>query len=104
MDNIKFIYFSAKWCGPCKQFKPFMESLEKAGFPVYFQDVDEDPVLAESYQIRSVPSIKIVQDDKVQETLVGVQDPDALVKKFNLNYPLNPEELMDKFGEYEGKS
>ena len=59
----RIYYFSAEWCGPCKQFKPLMESLEKKGYPIYFQDVDTDPILAESYQIKSVPSIKIVQDN-----------------------------------------
>ena len=90
MDNVKIIYFSAEWCGPCKQFKPLMESLEKKGYPIYFQDVDQDPVLAESYQIRSVPSIKIVQDNKVMETMVGVQDPELLVQKLEMYAPLEP--------------
>ena len=88
----RIYYFSAEWCGPCKQFKPLMESLEKKGYPIYFQDVDTDPILAESYQIKSVPSIKIVQDNNVVESMVGVQDPVSLVQKLELYAPLQTDE------------
>ena len=84
----RIYYFSAEWCGPCKTFKPLMESLEKKGYPIFFQDVDQDPVLAESYQIRSVPAIKIVQDGQVKETMVGVQDPELLIQKLEMYAPL----------------
>ena len=77
MDDVKIIYFSAKWCGPCKAYKPLMESLEQAGYPIYFEDVDEDPILAESHHVRSVPTIKILKNDSVVETMVGVQDPET---------------------------
>ena len=88
----RIYYFSAEWCGPCKQFKPLMESLEKKGYPIYFQDVDTDPILAESYQIKSVPSIKIVQDNNVVDSMVGVQDPVSLVQKFEMYAPLQTDE------------
>ena len=88
----RIYYFSAEWCGPCKQFKPLMESLEKKGYPIYFHDVDTDPILAERYQIKSVPSIKIVQDNNVVESMVGVQDPVSLVQKFEMYAPLQTDE------------
>ena len=69
MDDVRIYYFSAAWCGPCKTFKPVMEKLEEKGYPIYFVDVDEDQVLAESHQIRSVPTIKIVENEKVLETM-----------------------------------
>ena len=89
MEETRFIYFTAKWCGPCKTFKPIMEGLEKEGYPIYFQDVDDDQILAESYQIKSVPTIKIVKGDKVLETMVGIQDPEIMVGKFQLYAPLD---------------
>lgn len=87
MVDTRIYYFSAKWCGPCKTFKPVMEKLEEKGFPIYFEDVDEDPILAESYSIRSVPQIVITEDGKVKEQMVGVQDLDLLLGKFNTYYP-----------------
>ncbi len=89
MADTRIIYFSAKWCGPCKTFKPIMEGLEREGYPIFFQDVDEDTILAESYQIKSVPTIKIIQNDKVVETMVGIQDPEIMIGKFQLYAPLD---------------
>ncbi len=99
MDNIKINYFSAAWCGPCKTFKPVIKKLKKAGYPINIIDIDEEPVIAESYRIMSVPTIKIVNEDKVVETMVGVQDLNTLLTKFNLHYPKivnDLSELSDK--------
>ena len=88
MENTRFLYFSAEWCGPCKAFKPLVKKLETIGYPVYFVDIESDPVLAESHQIRSVPSIVVEQDGRVVERMVGVQDPVTLAAKFELYSPL----------------
>ena len=74
--DVRIKYFGATWCGPCKTFKPVIKKLEKAGYPIQIYDIDEDPVLAESYRIMSVPTLKIEVDGKVEETMVGIQDPD----------------------------
>ena len=46
-------------------------------------DIDEDQILAESHQIRSVPTIKIVEDEEVLETMIGIQEPETLIQSFN---------------------
>ena len=38
----------------------------------------------ESHQIRSVPTIKIVEDEEVLETMIGIQEPETLMPKFQL--------------------
>jgi len=91
MEDTRFLYFSAEWCGPCKAFKPLVEKFEKIGYPIHFVDVDNDPVLAESHQIRSVPAILVEQDGQVVERMVGVQDPATLAAKFELYSPLEDE-------------
>ena len=92
MEDTRIYYFSAKWCGPCKTFKPVMEKLEEKGYPIYFVDIDEDPILAESHQIRSVPTIKIEEDEKVLETIIGLREPAELLSKFQLYAPLEEDE------------
>ena len=79
MEDTRIYYFSAKWCGPCKTFKPVMEKLEEKGYPIYFVDIDEDQILAESHQIRSVPTIKILEEEEVLETMIGIQEPETLI-------------------------
>ena len=65
--NIKF--FNAKWCGPCKQMKPHIEKLQKEGYDIQEIDVDEQPELAEQYNVRGVPTLVVNGN-----SLVGYRD------------------------------
>tara|TARA_B100001094_G_scaffold314392_1_gene353187 strand:- start:70 stop:360 length:291 start_codon:yes stop_codon:yes gene_type:complete len=96
MDNVIVRYFGATWCGPCKKYKPVVKKLEQAGYPIMFHDIDQDPVLAESHRIMSVPQVKIEVDGKVVETMVGIQPVDVLLGKINIYYQLNKEENNSK--------
>ena len=84
MDNVIIRYFGAAWCGPRKKYKPVLKKLEKAGYPISFHDVDQDPVLAESHRIQSVPQIKIEVDGKVEETMIGIQPVEVLLGKIHI--------------------
>lgn len=91
MDDVIIRYFGATWCGPCKKYKPVVKKLEKAGYPISFHDIDQDPVLAESHRIMSVPQIKIEVGGKVVETMVGIQPVEILLGKIGIYYQLNEE-------------
>ena len=91
MDNVIIRYFGAAWCGPCKKYKPVVKKLEKAGYPIMFHDIDQDPVLAESHKIMSVPQVKIEVGGKVVETMIGIQPVDILLGKIGIYYQLNEE-------------
>ena len=84
MDNVIIRYFGATWCNPCKTFKPVIEKLEESGYPISFHDIDEDPVLAESHRVQSVPQIKIEVDGAIKETMIGIQPLDVLLGKINI--------------------
>lgn len=73
--------FRADWCGPCKTQDPILDDLrEDWGNSVEFQeiDVDENQDIANSYQVRSIPTIVIENDDGVVERFVGVTQRDDL--------------------------
>jgi thioredoxin-like negative regulator of GroEL len=67
----KILYFSAAWCGPCKNFKPIMEQVSRE-LPVQFVDVDASPDLVAEYGIRSVPTIVVVNNGQVASKQAGV--------------------------------
>jgi thioredoxin 1 len=81
---MKLIEFYATWCGPCKIQKPIVEKISKEfQIDVQYIDIDEDPGIANKYEIKAVPSIVILNDEnKMIKKLVGLQT--ASVLKANL--------------------
>ncbi|WP_255152375.1 thioredoxin family protein [Halorarius halobius] len=72
--------FYADWCGPCKTQDPILEELE-AEFPdVNFEkvNVDEQQDVANEYQVRSLPTLVVENDDGIVERFVGVTQRDEL--------------------------
>ena len=72
-------YFSAAWCGPCKQFKPIMEELSNEGYNIEFIDGDENKEVAIEYNIRSIPTTVIEKDGKEINRLVGVRSKEEMI-------------------------
>ncbi|MGB9964185.1 thioredoxin [Halobacterium sp. CBA1126] len=73
--------FYADWCGPCKTQDPILEELEEDyGDRVTFEkiDVDENEDVANEYQVRSIPTVVVEDDDGVVERFVGVTQRDQL--------------------------
>jgi thioredoxin 1 len=55
----KIYYFSADWCGPCKQLGPTME---KSGLPFQKINVDSDTALSSQFGIRNIPTLVKVDE------------------------------------------
>jgi thioredoxin 1 len=66
--------FYADWCGPCKTQEPILEEMEPDWSDVQFEriDVDENQDVANQYQVRSIPTLVVENDDGVVERFVGV--------------------------------
>jgi len=76
-------YFSAKWCGPCKVFKPVMEELSQEGYLIQFIDGDEEMKLAKSVWYRSIPTTVIEEEDKEIRRIVGVRTKEQMIKELS---------------------
>ena len=78
-------YFSATWCGPCKQFKPIMEELASEGYNIEFIDGDENKEEAMKYNIRSVPTTIILEGEAFSYhesgRIVGVRTKEEMIKE-----------------------
>jgi len=72
--------FYADWCGPCKTQDPILEELEEEWTDVEFEkiDVDEKQDVANEYQVRSLPTLIVENDDGVVERFVGVTQAEDL--------------------------
>ena len=79
-------YFSAAWCGPCKQFKPIMQELSDEGYNIEFIDGDENRDLAIKYNIRSIPTTVIEEEGKEINRLLGVKSKEEIIKELSWYY------------------
>ena len=79
----EILYFSASWCGPCRNFKPIMESVSNS-MPVRFINVDENPQLAAQYNVRSVPMLVFLKDGQEADKTIGVLTEIQVKDKWNL--------------------
>lgn len=76
------LYFSAPWCGPCRAFKPLMESLQSE-MSIQFIDVDSSPQTAAQYNVRSVPTTVVVQDGIEIGRAVGAKTKEEIKALYN---------------------
>ena len=60
---MKVIKFGAPWCGSCKSMSTVVESAkDKLPMPVEDIDIDEQFEIARKYNVRSVPTLVVVDD------------------------------------------
>lgn len=78
---MKYIYFSAPWCGPCKMLAPKMEIVAEQ-ITVEKINVDENQELTQKFGIRNVPTVILVDsEDKELERIVGANTAEFYLNK-----------------------
>jgi len=72
--TVRLTDFYADWCGPCKTQDPILDELEADYEDVEFAkvNVDEEQDIANQYQVRSLPTLVIENDDGIVDRFVGV--------------------------------
>jgi thioredoxin 1 len=79
----KFLYFSAPWCGPCKQLGPIMDELSSEGYTVQKIDVDSNPELCQQFGIRNVPTVVLQVDGIDMGRKIGFNAKDSYISLYN---------------------
>lgn len=69
---MKYLYFSAAWCAPCKTLAPIMNEVSSE-VPVNKIDIDSQSELAIKYNVRNIPTVILVNGETEVKRFVGVQ-------------------------------
>jgi thioredoxin 1 len=78
------IDFWAVWCGPCKMIAPIVEELAvefEGKAKIGKVDVDNNPVIASKFGIRSIPTLLIFKGGKKVDEIVGAVPKPMILSK-----------------------
>lgn len=69
------IDFYADWCGPCRMVGPIIEEIaeERDDVIVGKINVDNDPELAERFNVFNIPTIVVLKDGEEVDRLMGAR-------------------------------
>ena len=64
---MKLLKFYAEWCGPCKMQSQIIKNAgDKIKTPIENVDIDNNIMMSVEYQVRSVPTLVLLDDNGVE--------------------------------------
>ena len=78
----KIMYFSAPWCQPCQSFGPVMDQVASV-IPVIKVNVDYETDLAARANVRSVPTVILVEGETEVRRFVGARSLNDVMNFIN---------------------
>lgn len=86
-NKLVFLFFTAEWCGPCITFlQTFREIASQNIVPNVFYgrvDVDSSYTIADKYKVKHIPSILIIVNGEVVDSIVGQTSKEKLENRIS---------------------
>ena len=81
-DKPVLVDFNATWCPPCQALRPILEEMaeESDDYKIVSVDIDDEDVLAEQYEVSSIPCLVVFKDGEEVDRKIGLQPKKRLVK------------------------
>jgi len=86
MQKLVLLDFWATWCNPCKQLIPVLVKLANeydGQFLLAKVDIDQNKELAEHFQVRSVPTVKLIRNGQIVDEFSGVLSESEIKAKLS---------------------
>ena len=81
-SGLILVDFWAPWCGPCRMLGPIIAEVatEVKDVKIGKLNVDENPKIAQAFQIMSIPAVILFKDGEVVKTLIGLRPKEDYLK------------------------
>lgn len=84
MTNLVLAYFTASWCGPCKQLGPILDNVAadyaSKGVLLHRIDIDKNKAIAAQFRVQSVPTVYAVFGGQLVADLTSARTEPQLKK------------------------
>jgi thioredoxin 1 len=85
-SGVALVDFWASWCMPCKMMAPVLNELAEAvddKVKICKINIEEQQQLANTFKVKSIPTIVIFRNGKEVDRVVGVKTKDFLLQKID---------------------
>ncbi|KTC67877.1 thioredoxin [Legionella birminghamensis] len=98
------IDFWAPWCAPCKEFGRIYEALAEQNPEINFVkiNIEEEPGIAEAFQIRSIPHLMIIKEGIAIYSDSGSMPASTLTELLQQAKAIDVAEILTKMNQDEG--
>lgn len=74
--------FWAEWCGPCRMLSPVLKEIaeENESIKVCKINVDEEPEIANGFNVDSIPALFVIENGEVVNASVGYMDKEKVLE------------------------
>lgn len=77
-SGVVLVDFWAEWCGPCQQMLPLLDQFASEmgdKMTVAKVNVDENASIAQKFRVMSIPTLIVLKDWELVESMVWVKQP-----------------------------